>query len=492
MIQDAASVQPGARLRYDVAIVGAGAAGITAGRLLKSRGARVVVLEAGDRMPVEVVDEDYSGTIEQPSFHRLAPMTQSRLRYFGGSTNHWAGWSRPFLPEVFTHRDWVAGDAWPFSANEMQRHYSVASEILELGGGEAGFDSRAVARRLNLPLHFESDSSLDTPLWRFSPPTRFAEAYGQDFAGTGLDLLLRSPVIQVDVRDGRVKSLTAARDSSPGPGPTDSHFQVEADTYVFAMGGIESVRQLLILDRRNPELGLNRSGWLGRGWMEHPHALVGFVQGMPSSLDFELFIERPDDGFSRVKAGLGLRSEVRREHKLAALSFTLERHQSSTQSGIGPAISRFAAVLGRGDEAFSLYARTEQRPHFGNRISLSSDSDRFGLPQPVLSWRLLPSDIRDLRVGLELVAARLAAYGLGFVFDYEAPSGAARVVGGNHHMGGAKMHESPDRGVVDAIGRVHALKNLVIASSAIFPTSCFSNPTMTIVALASRFSEGIS
>lgn len=307
----------------------------------------------------------------------------------------------------------------------------------------------------------------------------------------GLDLLLRSPVIQVDVRNGRVRSLTAARDISPGFGLTDSDFRIEANTYVLAMGGIESVRQLLILDRKNPELGLNRSGWLGRGWMEHPHVLAGFVQGIPSSLDFDMFLERPYDGFSRVRAGLGIRAEVRREYELAALSFTLERDRSDPQSGIGSAMSRFASVLGRGDAVFPLYARTEQRPHFGNRISLSSDSDRFGLPQPILSWRLLPSDIRDLRVGLELVAARLAAYGLGFVFDYEAPSGAARVGGGNHHMGGAKMHESPDRGVVDAIGRVHALKNLVIASSAIFPTSCFSNPTMTIVALASRFSEGI-
>lgn len=57
--------------------------------------------------------------------------------------------------------------------------------------------------------------------------------------------------------------------------------------------------------------------------------------------------------------------------------------------------------------------------------------------------------------------------------------------------GGARMHESPDRGVVDPSGRVHALDNLVVVSSAVFPTGCFSNPTMTIVALASLFSESI-
>lgn len=489
MIRDSSSVAPGARLRYDVAIVGSGAAGITAGRLLKARGARVVVVEAGDRQPVDAVDQDYSGTIEQPEFHRLAPMTQSRLRYFGGSTNHWGGWSRPFLPEVFARRDWVVEDSWPFSAEDMREHYTVASEVLELGTTD--FDSRAVAERLGRPLHFGSDPVLDAPLWRFSPPTRFAEVYEDDFAGTGLDLLLRSPVIRLDVTNGRVRSLTVARDISPELGATSEGFRIEADEYVFAMGGIESVRQLLVLDRSNPELGLNRSGWLGRGWMEHPHALVGFLQGIPSSLDFGLFIERPDDGFSRVRAGIGLDSEVRRERGLAALSFTIEQPKSLSQGRLGPAISQYASILGRGDAAFPLYARTEQRPHFDNRISLGSRTDRFGLPEPVLKWRLLPKDVDDLRVGLELIAGRFAANGLGFVFDHEAPSEAARVGGGNHHMGGARMHESPDRGVVDPSGRVHALDNLVVVSSAVFPTGCFSNPTMTIVALASLFSESI-
>ena len=48
------------------------------------------------------------------------------------------------------------------------------------------------------------------------------------------------------------------------------------------------------------------------------------------------------------------------------------------------------------------------------------------------------------------------------------------------------MHESPEKGVVDPSLRCHAMDNLYVAGSAVYPAMCFSNPTVTIVALAVR------
>jgi choline dehydrogenase-like flavoprotein len=39
---------------------------------------------------------------------------------------------------------------------------------------------------------------------------------------------------------------------------------------------------------------------------------------------------------------------------------------------------------------------------------------------------------------------------------------------------------------VDADCRIHGLRNLYVAGSAVFPTSSQANPTLTIVALAMR------
>jgi choline dehydrogenase-like flavoprotein len=51
------------------------------------------------------------------------------------------------------------------------------------------------------------------------------------------------------------------------------------------------------------------------------------------------------------------------------------------------------------------------------------------------------------------------------------------------------MHESPDYGVVDANLKCHAIDNLYAVGGSAFPTAGFSNPTLTVVALAVRLAR---
>ena len=53
------------------------------------------------------------------------------------------------------------------------------------------------------------------------------------------------------------------------------------------------------------------------------------------------------------------------------------------------------------------------------------------------------------------------------------------------------MSESPKSGVVDVNCRVHGIANLYIASSSVFPTCGFANPTLTILALTLRLADHI-
>ena len=58
-----------------------------------------------------------------------------------------------------------------------------------------------------------------------------------------------------------------------------------------------------------------------------------------------------------------------------------------------------------------------------------------------------------------------------------------------HPMGSTRMSDDPSRGVVDRNGRVHALENLYVAGSSVFPTGGHANPTLTLVALAIRLGD---
>ena len=45
------------------------------------------------------------------------------------------------------------------------------------------------------------------------------------------------------------------------------------------------------------------------------------------------------------------------------------------------------------------------------------------------------------------------------------------------------------RGVTDTHGQVHGIDNVFVAGSSLFPTSGYSNPTFTLVALALRTAD---
>jgi choline dehydrogenase-like flavoprotein len=64
-----------------------------------------------------------------------------------------------------------------------------------------------------------------------------------------------------------------------------------------------------------------------------------------------------------------------------------------------------------------------------------------------------------------------------------------RIGTGLHHMGTTRMSDDPRTGVVDSNCRVYGVDNLFVAGSSVFPTVGFSNPTITIVAMACRMAN---
>ena len=65
----------------------------------------------------------------------------------------------------------------------------------------------------------------------------------------------------------------------------------------------------------------------------------------------------------------------------------------------------------------------------------------------------------------------------------------SEMVGGHHHMGTTRMSDDPRAGIVNAECKAHALDNLYIAGSSVFPTAGYVNPTATLLALAIRLAE---
>jgi len=111
-----------------VLIVGAGAAGITLARALRATNLTTLVLESGGLDP----EADTQALAHGLSSRTEYPVDVTRLRYFGGTTNHWGGWCRALDSWTFDRRPWVADVGWPIGADELAPYYRRAAEVVEL------------------------------------------------------------------------------------------------------------------------------------------------------------------------------------------------------------------------------------------------------------------------------------------------------------------------------------------------------------------------
>jgi choline dehydrogenase-like flavoprotein len=141
---------------------------------------------------------------------------------------------------------------------------------------------------------------------------------------------------------------------------------------------------------------------------------------------------------------------------------------------------------------FDLLHVTEQAPDRNNRITLSDDLDPFGYRRMVIHWRYNDIDRRSARRAMDIFAEEFHAAGLGtmrFELDHGDPVLWTPSI--HHPMGTTRMHEDPNQGVVDENCQVHGISNLFIASSSVFPTGGYANPTLTILALALRVADHV-
>ena len=93
---DARTLPDDTVLAPDLAIIGGGPAGISLALALASTKLNILLLESGGANFDPQNQKMYAGSQSGLSYIAL---DAGRLRFLGGSTNHWGGWCRP-LDEI--------------------------------------------------------------------------------------------------------------------------------------------------------------------------------------------------------------------------------------------------------------------------------------------------------------------------------------------------------------------------------------------------------
>ncbi|HWH95398.1 MAG TPA: FAD-dependent oxidoreductase, partial [Baekduia sp.] len=268
MLIDARSIADGTELDFDLAVVGAGPAGISLVDRLRASGLRICLLEGGGTDPDVAAQQLYRG---ENIGHRYYPLHTCRFRLFGGGSNRWGGWCRPLEPHDFEAHDWMPGSGWPIGHTELQPFYDDAAQLLGLPG--ARFDPASWSDRIPAPLPLPG-KDFDNALFLYSPELNFADSYSARIAASeNVTTLLRANVTELTLAPGGTRVRAARVRTLGAPGS----FTVRARAFVLAAGGIENAR-LLLASRGERPAGLgNEHDLVGRYFMEHLHVAAGHL-----------------------------------------------------------------------------------------------------------------------------------------------------------------------------------------------------------------------
>jgi choline dehydrogenase-like flavoprotein len=503
------------RIEVDLCIIGAGAAGITIAREFIGSGIDVCLLESGGLEIDAETQALYEGdNIGLPYYD----LSTCRLRYFGGTTNHWNGWCRTLSQIDFEVRPHVPHSGWPIARADLEPFYDRAYEILQIG--PYVYDERYWQEHRIRPPAISPDL-LHIDFWRFSPPTQFNTVYRPEIeASDNVKVFLYANATNI-----QANSTASAVDHVEVRSLTGSSGTVIAKNFVLACGGVENPR-LLLLSNGVESQGLgNRHSLVGRFFMDH-HELEAATLITDTGDQLQEFFgyrTSPESGVLG-KPCFSASREVQLESGILNCTATLQFastvwkrelwsrwHEEDIPKDYWKKVWR--AVKNLDDvptDAYGYFVHGrvptssikrvffhivgEPAPNPASRVTLSEDRDALGLNRPRLDWQLTALEKRSMAELLKLIGREFGRLDMGrvklddWLMDDASPW-PENMRGGSHHMGTTRMADDPKSGVVDASCRIHGIHNLYVAGSSVFPTSGSGVPTLSIVALSLRLAE---
>jgi choline dehydrogenase-like flavoprotein len=494
-------------LNYDLAIVGAGVAGIILAIEMEQSGLRVAVFESGDFEFSKNTQDLYRGEVAGKLIH--APLDAYRMRFFGGSTNCWGGGCVPYDRIDFQERPYLAHSGWPLDYNSLEPYYHRASNYLEIGSFDYSKDRGEIISGIG------KTKTFTTKYWkRANHSPKFNIKYRDFFKNSKtVDLFLNSNFYKIGKLDERNHITSIYLQDYSG-----NQIKVDANQFVLAMGGIEGTRLLL-----------NSKHIFSTAAMERTYENIGRYYSPHVNLEHGTFVPAP--GIPVISDYVQVSEAVQLRRFLTLSDFAINKYEllnckttlETAQANAAPLTDNVYSYLhgntifGGLDEKIDLYnsklkdylperasnrlrikrrhsyildTAFEQEPNWNSKIELIQNKDKFGLKKVRLTFNAKQSDFDRYLKYFELLSRTVGELGLGRLsYDHTGKVFFEQVSGASHHTGATRMSKDYREGVVDCDCRVHGISNLFISSASIFPTPGHANPTFTIAGMAIRLAD---
>ena len=488
--------------KFEVGIIGAGAAGVYLAKRLSQCGLDVAIVEAGTKnckslndvgFETDFINSYYPGAVEGRAFG------------IGGSTSRWGGLLVPH-----SKLDSQAHDSETVWKNVVTRTQLHSKSVLQTLGYHGNPDFESFHERVfngiasdfqerNIP----TVSSLFLP-FRKKNLARLA----QNVSDQSLTVIRNAVASEWKCNSSgqvvacKIRSLNG------------SEYELHCDRFVIAAGAIESARILLeIQDQNRSDITLSAD--IGRNLGDHLSIAIADV---PMRLLHD-FVPRFEGDWMRTfrfltKSELGSR-RVGFAHFIFEndnAGFLLAKEcLSALQAKRFPKISLADVIRGSigipmlgyhrfvkrrlyipEDTNAHLQLDMEQHPHPENKIFLTTKRDTYGRKIPAIHWAVTNKDLNTIKHcastlidnwNSSSVLPRLKSRSLDF--ENTKPHDAY------HPVGVCRMGDDANA-VVDHDMRVNGLKNVWCITTGVFPTAGTANPTFSMLCLAEQLVSDLS
>jgi len=522
---------------YDACVIGSGAAGGVMAKELCEAGAKVILLEAGQKVapgqfrshcwPYDMEFRGLRGEKQEPFYppdlknsirfeDSDSGVGVDRIRVVGGRTLHWNAVVLRYAAADFRERsERGIEDDWPISYEELAPYYERVEQTIGVCGNDDGLEILPAGKHYLPPLPFRcSEEILKRACEPLGVPVipvhkavltrpydrRPACHYcGHCMDGCDVSAIFSTPGSMLPkaratgnftlrenalAREILVDKEGLARAVSIVDRQTGKEEEIKARVMVVCCATVESARLLLNSRSRYHPAGLgNSSGVVGRYLHGHlsgqVHVYLEDLAGVPpfnqDGATDHVYIPR-----YRTKTNDGAFGfQINYENYMFP-------HNARSVMGYGAGFKTAVRSMQPGFLMLGGFGKVRAKPD--NRITVDPNRpDAHGIPIPVVRFRFDESDValfRSMRSGAQEICERLK----GTVFDHlgDQPRGFA-----SHEVGTVRMGRDPKTSALNGYCQSHDVKNLFVTDGSCFTTSSEKNPTLTIMALSTRAAERI-